>query len=149
MSLDAAILPASHVEELVRALLRALRAFQMYLPNNPMYHRGAQNLQEAFLPVWAVLGELTFTVTETELIWEGEAVYSQPNKSESFAFWLHKDGMRSFTLRKGCEEDEAARLLQTISLAFASWLQVPRRLARAVAFATRWPAARPNCGLLQ
>jgi hypothetical protein len=117
MSLDAAILPASHVEELVRALLRALRAFQMYLPNNPMYQRGAQNLQEAFLPVWAVLGELTFTVTETELTWEGEAVYSQPNKSESFAFWLYKDGMRSFTLRKGCEEDEVVRLLQTISLA--------------------------------
>lgn len=117
MSLDAAILPVSNVEELVRALVRALRAFQMYLPNNPMYQRGAQNLQEAFLPVWAVLSEVSFAVTESDLTWEGEVVYSQPNRGESFAFWLYKDGMRSLTLRRGCEEEEVARLLQTISRA--------------------------------
>lgn len=117
MSLDAAILPASYVEELVRALLRALRAFQMYLPNNPMYHRGAQSLRDAFRPVWAVLDEVSFAVSETELAWEGEVVYTQASKAESFAFWLYKDGMRSLTLRKGCEEGEVVRLLQTISRA--------------------------------
>lgn len=117
MSVDTEILPVSYVEELVRAMVRALRAFQMYLPNNPMYQRGAQSLTDAFLPVWAVIDEVSFAVTETEMTWEGEVVYAQPSKAESFAFWLYKDGMRLLTLRKGCEEDEIVRLLQTISLA--------------------------------
>ena len=35
----AEILPASHVSELIQSLVKALRAFQMYLPNNPIYQR--------------------------------------------------------------------------------------------------------------
>jgi len=117
MSIDAEILPASYVEELVRALIKALKAFQMYLPNNPMYQRGEVALQDAFLPVWAVFDEVTFLVNETELIWEEQIVYSQPNRSESFAFGLYKDGMRLLTIRKGAEEEELGRFLQTVSRA--------------------------------
>jgi HEAT repeat protein len=117
MSIDAEILPASFVEELVRALIKALRAFQMYLPNNPMYLRGAAALRDAFPPVWAVLDELTFLIDETELVWEEQVIYSQPNKSESFAFGLYKDGMRRLTIQKGAEEEELGRFLQTVSRA--------------------------------
>ena len=106
MSIDSEILPVSHVEELVRALVRALRAFQMYLPNNPMYQRAQQQLEEAIPPVWAVLDELTLLVRETDLVWEDQVVYQQPSKSESFAWGLYKDGMRLVTLRKGAEEEE-------------------------------------------
>lgn len=117
MSIDTEILPVSYVEELVRALTRALRAFQMYLPNNPMYQRGEQQLAEAFPPIWAVLDEINLLVNESDLIWEEQVVYSHPTKSESFAFGLYKDGMRLLTLRKGCEEEEAGRFLQTVSRA--------------------------------
>ena len=57
MSIDAEILPVSHVEELVRNIVKALRAFQMYLPNNPMYQRAEFQLRESFPPVWAVLDD--------------------------------------------------------------------------------------------
>jgi len=117
MSIDTEILPVSYVEELVRALIKALRAFQMYLPNNPMYQRGEIALRDGFPPVWAALDELTFLVSETELVWEEQVVYSQPNKSESFAFGLYKDGMRLLTIRKGAEEEEVGRFLQTVSRA--------------------------------
>jgi HEAT repeat protein len=117
MSIDSEILPVSHVEELVRALVRALRAFQMYLPNNPMYQRAQQQLEEAFPPVWAVLDELTLLVRETDLVWEDQVVYQQPSKSESFAWGLYKDGMRLVTLRKGAEEEEIVRFLQTVTRA--------------------------------
>jgi hypothetical protein len=117
MSLDAEILPVSYVEELVRALTRAMRAFQMYLPNNPMYHRGEQTLRDAFPPIWAVLDEVTLGISETDLVWEDQTVYAQANRSESFAFGLYKDGMRLLTLRKGCEEEEIGRFLVTVSRA--------------------------------
>jgi HEAT repeat protein len=117
MSVDSEVLPVAHVEELIRSLVKALRAFQMYLPNNPMYQRAEQQLQKAFPPVWAVLDELTLVVSETDLVWEDQAVYQQPNKGESFAWGLYKDGMRVLTLRKGVEAEEISRFLQTVTRA--------------------------------
>jgi HEAT repeat protein len=117
MSIDSEILPVAQVEELVRALVRALRAFQMYLPNNPMYQRAQHQLEAAFPPVWAVLDELTLLVNETDLVWEDHVVYQQPTKSESFAWGLYKDGMRLITLRKGVEGEEISRFLETVTRA--------------------------------
>jgi HEAT repeat protein len=117
VSIDAEILPVSHVEELVRNIVKALRAFQMYMPNNPMYQRAEFQLRESFPPVWAVLDEITLFVRETDLIWEDHPVYEQPTKNESFAWGLYKDGMRVLTLRKGVEEGEIGRFLQTVTRA--------------------------------
>jgi hypothetical protein len=64
------ILPASQVAELINGLVKALRAYHMYLPNNPIYQRASDNLRIAFQPIWAVLDELVLTVAETDFVWE-------------------------------------------------------------------------------
>jgi hypothetical protein len=111
------LLPASHVSELIQGMTKALRAFQMYLPNNPIYQRAIQNLRAAFAPIWAATDELVLSIAETELSWEGQVVYRQLNKSDSIAWTLFKDGMRALTLYKGAEEQELPRLLETINKA--------------------------------
>jgi hypothetical protein len=111
------ILPASQVTELITGLGKALRAFHMYLPNNPIYQRATDNLRTAFSPVWAVLDELVLTVAETDFVWEDQVVYHQLNKSESLAWGLFKDGMRSLTIRRGAEQEELPRLLEAINRA--------------------------------
>lgn len=111
------LLPASHVTELLQGMVKALRAFQMYLPNNPIYQRAIQNVRTAFTPIWAATEELAFSVAETELIWEEQVVYRQLNKSESLAWSLFKDGMREITIHKGAEEEELPQLLKTINQA--------------------------------
>ena len=78
-------------------MVKALRAFHMYLPNNPIYQRATENVRAAFTPIWAVLDELVLTVAETDFVWEEQVVYHQPNKGESLAWGLFKDGMRSLT----------------------------------------------------
>jgi HEAT repeat protein len=110
-----AILPTSQVEELIRTLVKAQRAFQMYLPNNPVYHRASEALGSAFIPVWNATDELVLTVAETDLIWEDAVVYSQLNKPDSFAWSLYKDGMRVLTLRRGVEEAEIVRFLDVVN----------------------------------
>jgi hypothetical protein len=105
------------VSELINGLVKALRAFHMYLPNNPIYQRATDNLRAAFSPVWAVLDELVLTVAETDFVWEEQVVYHQLNKSESVAWGLFKDGMRSLTVRRGAEEEELPRFLETINRA--------------------------------
>ncbi|HEU5170818.1 MAG TPA: HEAT repeat domain-containing protein [Gemmatimonadales bacterium] len=112
-----ALLVPSQVAELLQTMVKALRAFQMYLPNNPIYQRAIQNVRGAFGPVWAATDELVLTVAETELVWEEEVVYQQINKSESLAWTLFKDGMRVLTIRKGAEADELVRFLETVNRA--------------------------------
>ena len=110
-------LPASQVAELINGLGKALRAFHMYLPNNPIYQRATENLRAAFSPIWAVLDELVLTWSETDFVWEEQVVYHQPNKNESLAWGLFKDGMRSLTLRRGAEQEELTRFLEMINRA--------------------------------
>ena len=111
----AELLPAAQVSELITGLGKALRAFHMYLPNNPIYQRATENLRAAFAPVWAVLDELVLTVAETDFVWEEQVVYHQANKTESLAWGLFKDGMRSLTIRRGAEQEELTRLLEAIN----------------------------------
>ena len=113
-------LPHTQVEELLRNVVKGFRAFQMYLPNNPMYHRAIQNVRSAFQPVWASgLDKLVLTIVETDIIWDEHVVYHQPAKNESFAFYLFKDGMRVLTLFPGVEEDEIIKFLEIVQTARA------------------------------
>jgi len=109
------VLPPEQVEELLRTIVKAARAFQMYLPNNPMFHRAAANLQAAFEPVWSAIDELVLTVQETDFVWEGVVVYHQLHKADSLAWTLYKDGLRILTLRKGVELEELPRLLRVVN----------------------------------
>ncbi|TFG86497.1 MAG: hypothetical protein E4H17_04095, partial [Gemmatimonadales bacterium] len=115
---SAVLLPTEQVEELFRSLMKALRAFQMYLPNNPIYHRAADNIRAAFAPIWASgQDRLVLQVVETDLFWEEQVVYHQPNKPESLAWSLFKDGMRVLTLHPGVEESEIVRFLDIVQRA--------------------------------
>jgi hypothetical protein len=100
--------------DLLQVLVKALRALQLYLPNNPVYQRAMENLQAAFGPVWSYTDDLELEVRESELAWGGEAVLSQDNKSDSVPWLLYKDGIRSLTVFKGAEEEEIVRLLRVI-----------------------------------
>jgi len=111
-------LPHAQVEELLRNLVKGFRAFQMYLPNNPMYQRAIQNVRGAFQPVWASgLDKLVLTISETDIIWDEHVAYHQPTKNESFAFYLFKDGMRVLTLFPGVEEGEIIKFLEIVQQA--------------------------------
>lgn len=110
-------LPAQQVEELIRTIVKGLRAFQMYLPNNPIYQRAEQAIQDAFLPIWSSTQQVALSVVESDLLWGDQVVYRQPNRSESFAWMLYKDGMRLLTLKPGAEKEEIVRFLQVVSRA--------------------------------
>ena len=111
-------LPPNQVEEMIRSLVKGFRAFQMYLPNNPMYQRAEQNVRAAFQPVWASgIDKLVLTVMETDLVWDEQVVYHQPAKGESFAWFLFKDGMRVLTLFPGVEATEIIRFLDVLHTA--------------------------------
>ena len=104
------------VVALLQAFLKALRAAQLYLPNNPVYQTAMENVRRAFPPVWELTDVLSLAVQETDLKWEGNVVLSQP-RAESLAWLLFKDGVRSIRIAQGGEDQELVRLLQSINKA--------------------------------
>jgi len=104
-------LQASQVEELMQLVSKGMRATQLYLPNNPVYQRAVENVRGAFRQVWQSDEEIVFDVRETELRWDDQTVYSNDQKNESIAWTLHKDGVRSLTLKRGVEDEELVRFL--------------------------------------
>ena len=99
------------VEGWAQTLGKAVRAHQLYLPNNPVYQRAIDQLRAAFHTLWDETDQLTLAITESELRWEGCVVASETTKSESFAWLLYKDGLRELTFMRGFETDELDRLL--------------------------------------
>lgn len=107
-------LPPAQVEELMSLISKALRAVQLYLPNNPVYQRAIENVRVACRKIWEATGDLVLDVQESDLRWEGNVVYHNEQKNESIAWTLFKDGVRSVTLRPAVEENEIVRFMQVL-----------------------------------
>lgn len=114
---DGAPLPMhpQFLEEVLRTFVKAIRATQMYLPNNPIYQRAVESTRGAFKPMWEEIDLIEMTVQETDLVWMGVPVYHNANKADSIAWLLFKDGIRSLTLRPGVEDGELVPFLEVIN----------------------------------
>lgn len=110
----------THVEELLRLIVKAARAQQLYLPNNPIYRGAIDALRAAFVPVWRETDALSLTIAEGEILWYNRHVLGETGggKSPDNLAWLfYKDGVRELSLARGLEESEIVTLLQLIQRA--------------------------------
>lgn len=114
--MDLQLIPVDQVKDFFVTLGKALRAFQLYDENNPVYQRFVQGLATAFQELWEEMEALHVVVEEHRLLVEGEEVYSSESRSESLAFLLYKDGIRTLTFRPGIE-DEAKVFLAVLNQA--------------------------------
>ena len=113
--LDEPSFPIVHVTDLLKAFVKAVRATQMYLPNNPMHARSLEAVKEAFGHVWKHTDELILQVIETRLEWEGRTVLDEGERtSDNVAWLLYKDGIRELTMLKGFEQEELSVLFNLL-----------------------------------
>ncbi len=75
------------------------------------------NVRAAFREIWQFTDGLVFDVDETQLRWEDAIVYSQDNHSESIAWVLFKDGVRSLAFKPGVEDMEIVSFLGVLQQA--------------------------------
>jgi hypothetical protein len=105
--LDEPSFPIVHVTDLLKTFVKAVRATQLYLPNNPMHARSLEAVREAFGAIWKHTEELPLQIVEAQLKWEGRVVLDEGEKtSDNFAWLLYKDGIRELTLLKGFENED-------------------------------------------
>jgi hypothetical protein len=100
---------------MLKILVKAARAHQLYLHNNPAYLRALDYARAAFTPIWEVTDELVFDITETELRWHGEPVLHEPEKATDNIPWMmYKDGIRELRILKDFERHELEPLLDIL-----------------------------------
>lgn len=110
--------PAVLVSDLMRAFAKAVRAHQLYLPNNPMHARAMDAVKAAFRPVWDEIDSVTIQVSETDFRWLGRVVLEEEGRtSDSLPWMFYKDGIRELGFRRGFEDDELLILLMLMQRA--------------------------------
>jgi hypothetical protein len=99
-------------EDFARAFAKAVRAHQLYLPNNPMHARAMDAVRNALDVIWKEASELRVTVTEGQLKWCERVILEEADRNSDSIPWLfYKDGIRELELRAGFEESELLILL--------------------------------------
>ncbi|HMG95665.1 MAG TPA: HEAT repeat domain-containing protein, partial [Gemmatimonadaceae bacterium] len=116
--LDEPSFPVHFVTDLLKAFVKAVRAHQLYLPNNPMHARSLEAVRDGFAAIWKHTEELDLQVVETQLKWEGRVVLDEGERtSDNMAWLLYKDGIRELKMLKGFETEELGtffNLLQAV-----------------------------------
>jgi len=104
------------VEEAFRALSKAFRAWQLYLPNNPMRERALDTARSAFAACLADRGaSLRVLVREGEFVVDGHVVHRELDRPTDGIPWiLYRDGVRELTMHAGFESDALTPLLQIL-----------------------------------
>jgi HEAT repeat protein len=110
--------PSAPIEDMLRVLVKGVRAHQLYLHNNPTYMRALDSLRAAFAPIWEYTDEFALQVSEAELTWEHIAVLEEPGKTaDSLPWLLYKDGVRELRFQKGFEQEDLVGFLDIIQRA--------------------------------
>lgn len=104
---------ASRIDEVLRALARAFRAWQLYLPNNASRDRAIQVARDALAAVLDAWPEgLVLKVREHEFVHQGRVAYRDTERPNDGMPWLlYRDGVRELTLLPGFHDDGLVLLL--------------------------------------
>lgn len=104
--------PVEDVEALMSTMGKALRAFHMYLENNPVFQRFQVALREAFEKIWEHSPGVDIRVTEDGFKY-GDRTFTVGEGRDSLDFAFYKDGIRHLTFLQGFE-DEVAEFLDAV-----------------------------------
>jgi hypothetical protein len=107
--------PLPVATQLMNAFTKAVRAYQLYLPNNPMYARALDSVREAFAATWAHTDSATIQITESQFKMDGEVILEEPGKSgDSLPWTFYKDGIRELKFLDGFEREDLPLFLQIL-----------------------------------
>jgi hypothetical protein len=103
------------VSEMLKSFAKAVRAHQLYLPNNPMYTRALEGARESFGVLWQQTDNLELEITETQFKWAGRSVLEETERTnESIPWTFYKDGVRELKFQPGFESKDLGQLLDIL-----------------------------------
>ncbi len=106
------------VEDVLRAFAKALRASQLYLPNNPARAQAVERARDAFGALWRHVHPLELQIRESSFRWEDREVYSDLERANEGLPWLlYRDGLRTLTFQRGFESTDLEPFMSVLQRA--------------------------------
>lgn len=90
--------------ELVTALVKAARAYQIYESNNPVHRRFVHAVQAAFAAALSRVSQVTLTVDGDGFRY-GERAFPTGEGRDALSYLFYRDGVRSLTFLPGFEAE--------------------------------------------
>ncbi len=100
--------------DVLQSLSKAIKALKLYPDNSPVRQKFITDLTGKFTAFLKENGDLTLTVRQFDLLYEGEVVYSQPNKGDSIAFKFFGDGIRELAFTEELDEHELLDFIDVV-----------------------------------
>ncbi|HUK57509.1 MAG TPA: hypothetical protein VLY20_12725, partial [Nitrospiria bacterium] len=102
------------VKDVLLQLTKTAKTLKIYLPNNPVYQKFLQELQNRFDTHLREYETLKLKIKQYAVYYKGQVVYENTNRLESLAFKLFVDGVREVTFHEGIDKDEITSLLEIV-----------------------------------
>jgi hypothetical protein len=101
--------------EIANGLARAYKNLHLYGENNPVPRESIDRLFAVLNSFLRDNETLTYTLTETDLLFHGKSVYGNSDRRENFVFKLFRDGVRAVSFHSGIAVEEVTWLLEALS----------------------------------
>ena len=100
--------------DVLQSLSRAIKALKLYPDNSPVRQKFISDLTGKFTSFLEEYGDLTLTVKQFDLLYQGEVVYSQDVKEDSIAFKFFGDGIRELAFSENLDERELLDFIDVV-----------------------------------
>ncbi len=109
-------------QEAVNLLIKAIKIFCMYPPDNPIPKEFRHNLFRKLTEFLEENEELKLAIDQSRLLFEDKVILKEEKKDEGVAFALYRDGIRELSFHKGLEQEELFSFLEAITSCLKSSL---------------------------
>ena len=105
----------SAVRDLFTQLAKVVKIYRLYPPGSAATTQRVDDLHRRFQMVLAEEGDIELSVSQFELLYQGQVVYLELDKASSLAFKLFRDGIIRLAFAEGLEKEEVSGLLDILS----------------------------------
>ena len=109
-------------QEVVNLLIKAIKIFCIYPPDNPIPKEFRHNLFRKLTEFLEENEELKLRIDQSRLLFEDKVILKEEKKDEGVAFALYRDGIRELSFHKGLEQEELFSFLEAITSCLKSSL---------------------------
>jgi len=106
----------NEVKDLIVSFVKMKRAQRIYLPNNEILQKLHIELVHKFKKFFISEEKLSLMITPTDLFYEKQLVYSNPDRAESLAFQLYSNGINNLVFYRGVEDRELFDLISILNI---------------------------------
>jgi len=106
------------VREIIQLFLKSKKILKLYPPNNPLCVNITDACFAKFAEFFNFSEKLSLQISQNDIFYDSEAVYSNPEKEDNLALFFFKDGLRGITFKRGLSREDTDDFLKIISFDF-------------------------------